>query len=78
MDTAIAYESNATDFARDLTALARLVTFARHCARDLNLKLPAYCLDVALMSILEEVEKSGIDLKEVAAKDDYGVPAAFH
>lgn len=78
MDTAIAYDSKDKDFARELTALARLVTFARHCARDLNLKLPGYCLDVALMSVLEEVEKCGIDVKEVAAKDDYGVPAAFH
>lgn len=78
MDTAVGCESNETDVARELTALARLITFARHCARDLNLKLPAYCLDVALMSILEEVDRCGIDLKEVAAKNDYGVPAAFH
>lgn len=70
--------ANNTDFEKELSALARMVTHARQSASDMQIAMPTYCLDMALAAILEEMELHGIDLKKVGKKDKLGVPAAFH
>ncbi|MDB5525025.1 MAG: hypothetical protein JWM58_2788 [Rhizobium sp.] len=69
---------NETDFAKELAALARMVTHARQSASELRIDMPTYCLDMALAAILEEMELHGVDLQKVTKKDKLGVPAAFH
>ncbi|MBB4065031.1 hypothetical protein [Gellertiella hungarica] len=40
---------------KELASLARLVTFARERAHAINAEFPAYCLDLALGAILQEM-----------------------
>lgn len=42
---------------KELASLARLVTFARERAHAVGAEFPAYCLDLALGAILQEVYK---------------------
>jgi DNA polymerase I-like protein with 3'-5' exonuclease and polymerase domains len=58
-----------TEFEKELAALARMVTHARQSANELRITMPVYCLDMALASILEEMELHGIDLKKVTCSD---------
>lgn len=46
---------------KELASLARLVTFAKQRAHELDAEFPAYCLDLALGAILQEMYKgSGV------------------
>lgn len=54
-------------FVHELPALARLVTFAHRSAKDLDIELPAYCLDVALKAILLEIQNTGVETKPSTA-----------
>jgi hypothetical protein len=65
------------EFARDLAALARLVTYARLSAQSLNIAFPTYCLDLTLGAVLEEMRQNGVDTR-IMANDDYGIPVGFH
>lgn len=56
---------NETDFAKDLAALARMVTYARHSAHTLKLDFPVYCLEISLAAVLEEMKKLGVDTSQV-------------
>lgn len=49
---------------KELASLARLVTFARERAHAVGAEFPAYCLDLALGAILQEVYKdeNGMDM----------------
>jgi hypothetical protein len=69
---------NNTDFEKELVALARMVTHARQSASDLQISMPAYCLDMALAAILEEMELHGIDMNRVADTKNSGLPVGFH
>lgn len=59
------------DRIRELVSLARLVTYARNSAKDLNLEFSTYCLDLALGSLLEEITKSGVGDVEIADQEDH-------
>jgi hypothetical protein len=67
-----------SDFEKELAALARMVTHARQSASDLKIAMPAYCLEMALAAILEEMELHGVDLGKTAGKDKHVAAAAFH
>jgi len=67
-----------SDFEKELTALARMVTHARQSANELQVTMPTYCLDMALAAILEELELHGVDLKKVSKDEKIGAVAAFH
>ncbi len=47
---------------RDIASLARLVSYARQNARELNAEFSVYCLDLALGALLQDLAESGIDL----------------
>lgn len=72
------YAPNDPEYAKELAALARMVTFARQTASDLNVGMPTYCLEMALAAILEELEVRGVDLNALTKKDSFGIPEAFH
>jgi tRNA A-37 threonylcarbamoyl transferase component Bud32 len=63
MKNVIAEQSG--DFQKELAALARMVTFARQTAQDLNVSFPTYFLDMALASILDELKIAGVDVSAV-------------
>lgn len=52
--------------AQELSALARMITYARQAARDLDAGLTAHCLDIALAAALEELKDTGIDMAVIA------------
>jgi hypothetical protein len=66
------------DLAKELAALARLVTFARQSAQSLKVAFPTYCLDLALGAVLEEMKDIGMDTTRVMANDSYGIPGGYH
>jgi hypothetical protein len=41
---------------KELASLARLVTFAQQSAKELNVEFPAYCLDLALGALVQEIQ----------------------
>ncbi len=47
---------------RDIASLARLVSYARQNARELNAEFSVYCLDLALGALLQDLAESGLDL----------------
>lgn len=47
---------------RDMASLARLVSYARQNARELNAEFSVYCLDLALGALLQDLSESGINL----------------
>ena len=47
---------------RDIASLARLVSYARQNARELNAEFSVYCLDLALGALLQDLTESGINL----------------
>jgi hypothetical protein len=67
-----------SDFEKELAALARMVTHARQTANDLQIAMPAYCLDMALAAILEEMELHGVDLGKAGNKGKSMAVGAFH
>ncbi|WP_245455638.1 hypothetical protein [Neorhizobium lilium] len=50
----------AVDRMQELTSLARLVTYARDSAKGLEIEFSAYCLDLTLGSLVEELAKCGM------------------
>ncbi len=55
---------------RDIASLARLVSYARQSARELNAEFSVYCLDLALGALLQDLSESGINLPvEATIKD---------
>ena len=44
---------------KELASLARLVNYARQSAKGINAEFPAYCLDLALGALLQELEDRG-------------------
>jgi hypothetical protein len=55
---------------RDIASLARLVSYARQNARELNAEFSVYCLDLALGALLQDLGESGINLPVEATVDD--------
>ncbi|GAA3080304.1 hypothetical protein GCM10010520_29170 [Rhizobium viscosum] len=47
---------------RNIASLARLVSYARQSARELNAEFSVYCLDLALGALLQDLAESGITL----------------
>ncbi len=60
---------------RDIASLARLVSYARQNARQLNAEFSVYCLDLALGALLQDLSESGINLPVEGTVDD--VPAGL-
>ncbi|MGP4692059.1 hypothetical protein ACSV5P_12040 [Agrobacterium cavarae] len=59
------------DIAPELVSIARLVTYARNSAKDLDLEFSTYCLDLALGSLVEEIRKRGVDKTEASDEGEY-------
>ncbi len=55
---------------RDIASLARLVSYARQSARELNAEFSVYCLDLALGALLQDLSESGINLPVEATIED--------
>jgi hypothetical protein len=66
------------NFQRELAALARMVTFARQTAQDLNVSLPTYFLDMALASVLDELKIAGVDISSVQGATVAGHVQGYH
>ncbi|TAU35495.1 hypothetical protein ELI43_36090 [Rhizobium leguminosarum] len=49
---------------KELASLARLVAYARENARELNAEFSAYCLDLALGALLQDLDRSGVSLSQ--------------
>jgi hypothetical protein len=47
---------------KELASLARLVAYARQNAKQLNAEFSAYCLDLALGALLQDLDRSGVSL----------------
>jgi len=46
------------DQLKELASLARLIAFARENAKELNAEFPAHCLDLALNSLLQDLQNN--------------------
>jgi hypothetical protein len=57
MESAISLETTARgkDELNELNSLAQMLIYARQTAQDLKSDFSVYCLDMALMSLLEEI-----------------------
>jgi hypothetical protein len=76
MDRIIVEQSES--FQKELAALARMVSFARQTAQDLNVSLPTYFLDMALASVLDELKIAGVDVSSVAGTAEVGHVEGYH
>ncbi|MDK1377921.1 MULTISPECIES: hypothetical protein [unclassified Sinorhizobium] len=56
MQQSIKLPIDVEDREKELLALARLVSYARDSAKTLNVEGVQYCLELALASLLQEVE----------------------
>ncbi|RUM00809.1 hypothetical protein [Rhizobium chutanense] len=56
---------------KELVSLARLVAYARENARDLNAEFSAYCLDLALGALLQDLDRSGVSFSHESGQDAY-------
>ena len=43
------------DRLKELASIARLISYARQSARDLDVEFPVWCLDLALGAVLQEM-----------------------
>ncbi|UVC12313.1 hypothetical protein IHQ71_29240 (plasmid) [Rhizobium sp. TH2] len=66
------------NFQKELAALARIVSFARQTAQDLNVSFPAYFLDMALASVLDELKIAGVDISSVSGTVELGHVQGYH
>jgi hypothetical protein len=55
---------------KELASLARLVAYARQNAKELNAEFSAYCLDLALGALLQDLDRSGVSLSLENGQDD--------
>ncbi|NEI21349.1 hypothetical protein GUK30_18210 [Rhizobium leguminosarum] len=56
---------------KELASLARLVAYARENARELNAEFSAYCLDLALGALLQDLDGSGVSLSQANDQDSF-------
>ncbi|MBP2449369.1 hypothetical protein [Rhizobium leguminosarum] len=54
---------------KELVSLARLVAYARENARDLDAEFSAYCLDLALGALMQDLDRSGVSLSHENSQD---------
>ncbi|NEJ71972.1 hypothetical protein GR197_15695 [Rhizobium phaseoli] len=57
------------DELKELVSLARLVAYARENAKDLNAEFSAYCLDLALGALMQDLDRSGVSLSDENGQD---------
>jgi hypothetical protein len=64
------------DALKELASIARLITYARQSAKELNADFPVWCLDLALGAVLQEMYSSGqqIPLLEDGAEQSSVAP----
>lgn len=62
---------------KELASLARLVAYARENARELKAEFSAYCLDLALGALLQDLDRSGVPLPPGIGQDD-SLPGTRH
>ncbi|MFT4001216.1 MAG: hypothetical protein QM684_13325 [Rhizobium sp.] len=48
------------DSLKELASIARLITYARQSAKNLNAEFPVWCLDLALGAVLQEMYENGL------------------
>jgi len=56
---------------KELVSLARLVAYARENAKDLNAEFSAYCLDLALGALLQDLDRSGVSISHESVQDGH-------
>ncbi|MBX5159097.1 MULTISPECIES: hypothetical protein [unclassified Rhizobium] len=66
------------DELKELVSLARLVAYARENARDLNAEFSAYCLDLALGALMQDLDRSGVSLSHESGQDGGGLLGTRH
>lgn len=49
-----------SDSLKELASIARLITYARQSAKNLNAEFPVWCLDLALGAVLQEMYANGL------------------
>jgi hypothetical protein len=52
--------SQDSDSLKELASIARLITYARQSAKELNADFPVWCLDLALGAVLQEMYSGGL------------------
>ncbi len=52
--------SQDSDSLKELASIARLITYARQSAKELNADFPVWCLDLALGAVLQEMYAGGL------------------
>jgi hypothetical protein len=55
------FDEDANERASELIALARMVSYAKRMATDLHLDVGAYCLDLSLQAIYEQLDPVDIE-----------------
>ncbi|NRP88681.1 hypothetical protein GFPCMMHI_04603 [Ensifer adhaerens] len=50
------------DSLKELASIARLITYARQSAKNLNAEFPVWCLDLALGAVLQEMYANGLQI----------------
>lgn len=50
------------DSLKELASIARLITYARQSAKNLNAEFPVWCLDLALGAVLQEMYANGLPM----------------
>ncbi|MGM4982778.1 MULTISPECIES: hypothetical protein [Rhizobium] len=50
------------DSLKELASIARLITYARQSAKNLNAEFPVWCLDLALGAVLQEMYANGLQM----------------
>jgi hypothetical protein len=48
------------DSLKELASIARLITYARQSAKNLEAEFPVWCLDLALGAVLQEMYANGL------------------
>lgn len=48
------------DSLKELASIARLITYARQSAKNLDAEFPVWCLDLALGAVLQEMYANGL------------------
>ena len=60
MSEAAEVKANADNDLKELASLARLVSYARQSAKGMKAEFPAYCLDLALGALIQELGNRGV------------------
>ncbi|NTJ08758.1 hypothetical protein [Rhizobium lusitanum] len=66
------------DSLKELASIARLITYARQSAKNLNAEFPVWCLDLALGAVLQEMYANGLQMPLFEEDTDRANMAVAH